>query len=68
MTPRGDIIDTPINQRDLAPWLSTTTDNEDYFYDGTTRDFDITTPRHKPASKNVSFDLGSLEGDSVTPL
>lgn len=37
MDPRGRQLDSLINQRDLAPWLSPTRDNEDYFYDGTNR-------------------------------
>jgi transposase InsO family protein len=35
MDPSGRQLDTPINQRDLAPWLAATIDNEDFFYDGT---------------------------------
>jgi transposase InsO family protein len=37
MTPAGLRLDAPINQDDLAPWLSVTNDNESYFYDGTRR-------------------------------
>ena len=37
MTPRGDFLDSTVNQRDLAPWLATTCDNQTHFYDGTTR-------------------------------
>ena len=37
MTPRGNWLDSTVNQNDLAPWTATTTDNEDYFYDGTSR-------------------------------
>jgi hypothetical protein len=78
MSPRGDILDSPINQRDLAPWLATTQDNQDYFYDGTTRDFSENasrkfsdghysdSPQTQPSPQS-SFVLGSLEGDSVTP-
>jgi hypothetical protein len=35
ITPRGDFLESTVNQSDLAPWLATTTDNESYFYDGT---------------------------------
>lgn len=34
LTPRGDFLESTINQSDLAPWLATTTANESYFYDG----------------------------------
>ncbi len=34
MDSTGKWLDSTINQRDLAPWLSTTKDNEDYFYHG----------------------------------
>ena len=79
MAPRGDILASSVNQRDLAPWLAVTKDNENYFYDGTTRDFSEDASNQfsevqtlqvlsskKPSSKKVSFALGSLEGDSVT--
>jgi hypothetical protein len=83
MSPRGDVLDSPVNQRDLAPWLAVTEDNEDYFYDGTTRDNSDNATREfsdghysdsaqdEPSAqansvKQVSFALGSLEGDSVT--
>lgn len=77
MSPRGEVLDSSVNQRDLAPWLAATEDNKDYFYDGTTRDFSENATRefsdghysdsaqNEPSSQ-VSFALGSLEGDSVT--
>jgi hypothetical protein len=37
MDGRGRWLDSTVNQRDLAPWLAVTSDNQDYFYDGTSR-------------------------------
>jgi hypothetical protein len=78
MSPRGEVMDTPVNQRDLAPWLAVTSDNQGYFYDGTTRDFSGISVREfsdgyysdsaqNEPSSHVPFTSGSLEGDSVTP-
>jgi hypothetical protein len=38
MNPQGVWSDSTVNQRDLAPWLSATTDNYNYFYDGSSRE------------------------------
>lgn len=37
MDANGRWLDAPTNERDLAPWISRTIDNEDYFYDGSQR-------------------------------
>jgi hypothetical protein len=37
MSPRGDVLQSTVNQMDLAPWLSSTSDDLEFFYDGTTR-------------------------------
>lgn len=37
MEPGGRWLDAAVNQRDLAPWLARTIDDQDYFYDGTSR-------------------------------
>jgi hypothetical protein len=52
MKPNGQQIETPVNQRDLAPWLAKTFDDQDYFFDGT-----------KGQKDNQGLRL--LEGDSV---
>ena len=51
MTPRGDWLQSTINQRDLAPWRSATIDNQDYFFDDTTK---VSSPP-APNPKKVSF-------------
>lgn len=37
MEPTGRQLDTPVNQKDLAPWRARTVDNEEFFYDGRMR-------------------------------
>ena len=37
MDPRGRRLDSTVNEKDLAPWLTPVADNVDYFYDGTSR-------------------------------
>ena len=44
MSPLGDVLQSTVNQRDLAPWLSSTSDNAEFFYDGTTRSRTTETP------------------------
>jgi hypothetical protein len=34
MDPRGRRLDSTVNESHLAPWLSTLSDNQEYFYDG----------------------------------
>ena len=36
-TPRGDLYHSPVNESELAPWISTTTNQQHLFYDGTRR-------------------------------
>ncbi|KAH6601591.1 hypothetical protein BASA50_001449 [Batrachochytrium salamandrivorans] len=38
MDPQGRRFDSTVNERDLAPWLTQTDSNQEYFYDGTKRD------------------------------
>ena len=35
--PDGQRLDSTVNQRDLAPWLATTKDNEEYAYMGSSK-------------------------------
>jgi hypothetical protein len=55
MSPRGDWLDSTVNQRDLAPWLAATSDNADYFFDDTQR----ANPEPAPAP-NTAGPSGSI--------
>jgi hypothetical protein len=46
MTPQGLRLDNPVNQSQLAPWLSTIGDSSDFFYDGTIRRSDLSRAIH----------------------
>ena len=44
MTPRGNWLDSTVNQNNLAPFTATLNDNEDFFYDGTSRQVESPAP------------------------
>jgi hypothetical protein len=63
MAPDGRCLESTVNQRDLAPWLANTTNNQDYFYDGSERQVTEASPAIRFATT-----LPASGENSVTPV